>query len=640
MKKFTLIFTVLALFAFTFGQAQTKSLKGDGEVFYSTTFDWGNPADEKGWTAPDGFYFEDRVDNGYNFHWWPNDSLVAEWTREPPFQSTSKEDGHLCLFANLYNNYLEDRIGLNNSVVFPTVDCSSHSSVVIRFETSFMQYSPVSDALLVEVSNDDGVHWAAYNCGFGTGHKDRPNDVAPGEATIFQANISEVAAGMEAVIFKLTWGSGEMYFWLIDDLTLSEAWDNDLQMQHFVAEWDDGDDDTRESTTYQMPKSQLTGSFFNFQSSVLNFGEKDQNDYSLEVDISKNGISVFNEVVTSGWLDPLNIDTANLEGSYTPEDYGHYKISYEWSAAEEEQLPYDNTAEIFFHVTDSVYSRSDDTMELSWSFGFERYTYGFGEEFWNIDHFVGSIFPIYGDCEIDGVSVFITGGWADGLIDFRYTLYWVPPPEEDPEGLGAMEWLTTEPLVLDSAMFGKWLYLPFDKDGESEFMFKGDIVYAGIQYNNFHDEELDRRNFNLEIGSDQSNPKLENRAIGWSPVEDVGWDTGFPSKRNLMIKLYINDHENRIDNVDLLNSLNSLDQNYPNPFNRSTEILYELGQAQDVTIEVTDMTGRKIMTIDEGHKTAGTYTCSINAKDLKAGIYFYTLKAGQFEETKRMIVSK
>ena len=87
-------------------------------------------------------------------------------------------------------------------------------------------------------------------------------------------------------------------------------------------------------------------------------------------------------------------------------------------------------------------------------------------------------------------------------------------------------------------------------------------------------------------------------------------------------------------------SLSSLDQNYPNPFNRTTEISYELGQAQDVSIEITDMTGRKVMKIDEGRQPAGVHTYTLNAQDLEAGIYFYTLTAGQYTETKRMIVSK
>lgn len=637
MKK---IITLLMLVAITsFSQAQNIPLKGDGEVFFSTTFDWGNPADEKGWTAPDGFYMEDLDDNGFNWHWWPNDSLNAEWTFEPPFQSNSKEDGHLCLFANLYNNFtaLTDLIPVNNTVVFPTLDCSEHSSVVVRYLTNFMGYSGGWEMAL-EVSADAGVHWAAYSADFNSGHKDRPNDIAPGEATMFQANISEVAAGNAEVVIRLRWTGTGMYFWLVDDFEVLEAWDNDLQMKHSIMEWDDADDDTEESSSYQMPKSQLGGSFFNFQSSVLNFGEKDQNNYSFEVDISKNGASVFNEVVSSGWLDPLFLDTANLEGAYSPEDFGHYKISYAWTADEEEQTPEDNTAEVFFHVTDSVYSRADDTPELKWAYGYENYMDGFGEEFWNLDHFVGSIFPIYGDCEVDGVSVYIMGGLADDSIDFRYTLWYLPPTEEDPEDEGALEWLTTEPVVLDSSMFNTWYYLPFEKDGESEFFFAGDIVYAGIQYNNFHYSKWDRRNNNLAMGVDMTTLKKDSRSIGYSEGE---WYTDdFVNRRNVMVKLFINDHTNITDGVGLISSYSSLDQNYPNPFSGSTEISYELNQTQEVTIEIMDITGKVIRRFDEGRKSAGSHKYSFSGEDLEAGIYFYTLKAGQFEQTKRMVIAR
>ncbi|MBT7092001.1 MAG: T9SS type A sorting domain-containing protein [Bacteroidetes bacterium] len=639
MRKLFTLSLLVAMAGFTVSVAQVNGLKGNGEVFFSETFDWANPADEKGWTAPEGFYMVDHDDNGFNWHWWPNDSLKAEWTFEPPFQSLTREDGHLCLFANQYNNFvpLGELVPVNNSVVFPTLDCSQRSSVVVRYLTNFMGYSG-GWSMSLEVSNDAGVHWAAFDADFNCGHKDRPNDIAPGESTLFQANISEVAAGMSEVVVRLTWTGTGMYFWLVDDFEVLEAWDNDLQMQHFSLGWDDGDENTLESTSYQMPKSQLGGSFYNWQSSVLNFGEFEQNDMFLEVDITKNSQSIFNISSEATWLNPLWIDTVNLEEAFTPEEYGHYGIKFKWNQAEEENAPDDNEQTIFFHVTDSVYSRSDDTPELAWAYGFERYRDGFGEDFWNMDHFVGSIFPIYADCEVDGVSVYIMGGLADDSIDFRYTLFWLPPEDEDPEGVGAIEWLTTESLVLDSSMFNTWIYLPFDKDGESEFLLEGDIVYAGIQYNNFHYSKWDRRNNNLTIGVDMTTGYEDARSIG---LDEEGWYTGtFMSDRNPLIKMYLNDHGNVIDNVDQALALTSLDQNYPNPFNRSTEISYELAQSQDISIEICDMTGRKIMLIEEGKKLAGRHAYTLKAEDFEAGIYFYTLKAGQFTETRRMIISK
>lgn len=640
MKKFTLLLAFLGLMVFS-SNAQTNSLKGNGEVFYSTTFDWANPDDDRGWTAPDDFLFGDPGDNGMNWHWWPNDSLDANWTKEPPWRSSSPDDGHLCLFIDLYNTVQGTEINVDNSVQFPTFDCSTRSSVVVEFETSFMQYSPPGGGMLVEVSNDAGVHWAAYDCGYGQGHKGRPEDIAPGGVALFQANISEVAAGMSEVLIRLNWTGTRLYFWLVDDFKLMEAWDNDLQMKAWAAGWDDGDENSLESVSYMMPKTQLGGALNMFQSVVLNFGELEQNDPYLEVDITKNGQSVFNATNTTAnsWLDPLYIDTVNVDGSYTPEDYGHYKVNFTWKQADEEQTPSNNTNSFFFNVTDSVYSRADETSDMSWSPGFEWYWDGDGDAFWNIDYFAGSQFPIYADCEVDGVSVFITGGLADDSIDFHYSLFWELPEDEDPDGEGAIEMLRTEQMIYDSSMIGKWLYLPFEKDGESEFLFAGDKVYAGITYSNYKWSRLDRRNNNIAIGTDNSSPTMDARGIGRRGF-DAAFETGGWIGRNLMCQLMINNHENRIDNVDLTAAVSSLNQNYPNPFNGSTEISYELGQSQDVSIEITDMTGRTIMMIDQGRKPAGTHTYMVNAQNLESGIYFYTLKAGQYEETKRMIVSR
>ena len=89
MKNFTLyllIFGLMASFSLS-SSAQTHNLKGDGQAFYTQTFDWGNPDDPRGWSLPEGFYFEDPDDTGTNWHWYPNDSLDAILVKEPPFRS-------------------------------------------------------------------------------------------------------------------------------------------------------------------------------------------------------------------------------------------------------------------------------------------------------------------------------------------------------------------------------------------------------------------------------------------------------------------------------------------------------------------------------------------------------------------------
>ena len=110
MKKLLLLVLFSGLICVSMAQISTKSsppLKGNGEVFFIETFDWEDPDDPKGWKAPEGYYMEDPTDNGFNWHWWGYDSLFTpNLTREPPMESSSSQDGSLCLFLDLYNHRL------------------------------------------------------------------------------------------------------------------------------------------------------------------------------------------------------------------------------------------------------------------------------------------------------------------------------------------------------------------------------------------------------------------------------------------------------------------------------------------------------------------------------------------------------
>ena len=83
-------------------------------------------------------------------------------------------------------------------------------------------------------------------------------------------------------------------------------------------------------------------------------------------------------------------------------------------------------------------------------------------------------------------------------------------------------------------------------------------------------------------------------------------------------------------------------QNYPNPFNPSTVIRYELPSAGLVTLKVYDVMGRKVATLVDEFKEAGSYNSqfSILNSQLPSGIYFYKIRAGSFSQTKKMIVMK
>ncbi len=86
----------------------------------------------------------------------------------------------------------------------------------------------------------------------------------------------------------------------------------------------------------------------------------------------------------------------------------------------------------------------------------------------------------------------------------------------------------------------------------------------------------------------------------------------------------------------------SLSQNYPNPFNPSTRINYELRNTNYVTLKVFDLLGKEVASLVNEKQNAGSYAVDFNSSEfnLPSGIYFYTLNAGEFKETKKMVLVK
>lgn len=84
----------------------------------------------------------------------------------------------------------------------------------------------------------------------------------------------------------------------------------------------------------------------------------------------------------------------------------------------------------------------------------------------------------------------------------------------------------------------------------------------------------------------------------------------------------------------------NLMQNYPNPFNPGTVIRYSLPRESNVSIKVHDITGKKVADLLETKQGAGMHELKFDAAGLSTGIYFYTIKAGTFTQTRKMILMK
>ena len=135
----------------------------------------------------------------------------------------------------------------------------------------------------------------------------------------------------------------------------------------------------------------------------------------------------------------------------------------------------------------------------------------------------------------------------------------------------------------------------------------------------------------MNCGYSTSSPAYTG-ANGGFPVGDLNW---FPDKKaqwegTTAVKKY---DSNIPANF-------SLRQNYPNPFNPSTVIRFSIAKTSRVTLTVYNILGQKVATLVNENLGVGNHEVNFNAASLSSGVYFYTLNAGSFIQTKKMLLLK
>lgn len=170
-------------------------------------------------------------------------------------------------------------------------------------------------------------------------------------------------------------------------------------------------------------------------------------------------------------------------------------------------------------------------------------------------------------------------------------------------------------------------------------------------------------NYGFEVERTSHNPPFDKGGTqgGW---ETIGFVPGsgnsnsvkhysFTDNLNLNLNLYYRlkqiDNDGTVNYSDIVevevNSLPTefaLSQNYPNPFNPSTVISYQLPLNSFVTLELFAVTGEKVGTLVNGEQEAGYYNFELNSAkfNLTSGIYFFRLIAGNYSNTRKLILVK
>jgi hypothetical protein len=153
---------------------------------------------------------------------------------------------------------------------------------------------------------------------------------------------------------------------------------------------------------------------------------------------------------------------------------------------------------------------------------------------------------------------------------------------------------------------------------------------------------LDFSNMDDTLGIVHSNDgDANNNELAWEQWSDGSWYTflntsGWGMDLALAFLPVVDMGSTDIQEHDFVNGIRM--ESYPNPAVNNVTVDFEILETSDVTLNILDMSGRIVKTVELGSKTQGAYNINVSTENLESGMYFYMLEAGNNRLAKRMMI--
>lgn len=584
-------------------QAPTNFLstpKALGVTFWTNGF---APTDEAWTTSNDG--------QTSPFGWNIGTTVNTWWaTFQGGINSTSGGE-----FAEVYNgNY-----NTGNQAIDVTYTMTTTNPIDVmtlggtdQVSLSFQQYGALfNDGQRVLVSTDGNLFTEVYTNNNRTVYLGNNPTAAYANPETVSANIaSAISANPNQVWIRFEWTSRfpastspnawTTFGWFIDDVALTTNPDNNITAESSV--WGSAG-----LNYYQIPLSQQTG--IEFSTKARNNGINTQTGVQLNVNVT--GATTFSGTSAASTIAAGASDSLVLSTPFTPSGVGTYNVAWNLTQNEVDDIPTDNTnAPISFAVTPFTYARDMGTQAATFS--------NVGEQF-----ILGSYYDIFADATIYSVDVRVASTAVVGsVINARiYSL--------DPNGTSLTDALILEDQSLDYTIVagnpGSMINLDLIGFGSAGFQMTAGETYF------------------LAVASDGDGGLTAGAVIGTSGTApeqtcflyDGPDDTWYYTTNTPMIRMNLDPASNNVG-LDENNQLFGAEV-FPNPTSDKLTVRYALGVASDVTVTVTDITGKVIASIEEGAKAEGTHQLDMNTASYAEGIYYVTIASGNSILTKKVV---
>jgi hypothetical protein len=213
-------------------------------------------------------------------------------------------------------------------------------------------------------------------------------------------------------------------------------------------------------------------------------------------------------------------------------------------------------------------------------------------------------------------------------------------------GTDSVFWIPRQPLyyaVNNIPWPGEWPRVLELTDPNTDMIYTGTMMVPGPMFNGFL--------YNYAYSSNNA-LTLEGGGQGGARVRFVGQNGGpriFDTPWDMPLDIWSNSEKPEetapqgwvsVEEIPGNPQSYSLEQNYPNPFNPSTKIRFSIPEQGLVTLKVFNLLGEEVASLINTEMSAGSYEADFKGTEISSGIYFYTLTAGNFVSTKKMILLK
>ena len=509
-----------------------------------------------------------------------------------PMASTSASNGFLFVNSDANNTVDFDGFDIITTATNATpIDLTGYPYVKLKYEHNFRWWK---DTRGVRVSADNGLTWTEFEMSNETGYS-LPNQNS-GNPEVTSIDISSIAGGASQVLVQFYYDDNDYWgwYWAVDDVSIEVLEDYDLT---FVSPyWGSTGAWGARLAYFNIPTTQIAP--IDFSGGIKNSGAQIQNDVTVTATVGG-----FTSTSAPGSIAQGVTDTLDCPAQFTPAaTVGSNTVNMSTTSSQTDAFTDDNALAPFdINITNYSYSRDNGVAENG--------TFNSGEGFE-----AGNIYDMYAAATLMGVDVHINGV-AEAGAEIYATVYSVDAATGDfvfangsaPYTLGAndLDAVITLPLLTPQALNAGEPYLvvvgSFGDGGATN-----DLVIA-------------------TSGSSEANTSY------YFDMTDQTWyyTTSTPMVRmNFDPSLSVNEVEG-----------SSVLSVYPNPAEGSANVSFDVKGSADVTLNVTDLSGKVVYTNDLG-SVKGAQKVTLNTEVLNNGIYFVNVNMNGSVSTKKLVVKK